>query len=53
MNDNALGGLLLITVGVGIAWLWYRGYFNTIIGKATGGLSSMPTSKPFAPKLGQ
>ncbi len=40
MNDRALGGLFLLSLGGAIAVLWYRGYFSTQIAKATGGLAS-------------
>jgi hypothetical protein len=47
MNDNALGGLLLVTIGVGVAWLWYRGYFNSVITNATGGLAGATAKRDF------
>jgi hypothetical protein len=52
VNDNALGGLLLVAIGVALAWLWYRGYFNDIFSTATAGLSGTSVKKPFQPNLG-
>jgi hypothetical protein len=47
MNDSALGGLLLVAIGVGIAVLWYRGFFGSQITKATGNLAGAGTKQPF------
>ncbi|MGD0020498.1 MAG: hypothetical protein ABSD62_14745 [Candidatus Limnocylindrales bacterium] len=47
MNDQALGGLFLAALGVAIAWLWYRGYFNALIANATGGLTGTRSKVPF------
>ena len=47
MNNKALGGLLLVAIGVGIVWLWYRGYFGTLITNATGGLAGTGAKVPF------
>jgi hypothetical protein len=52
MNNNALGGLLLAAIGVGIAVLWYRGYFGNIITKATGSLAGGTGKQTLAPFLG-
>jgi hypothetical protein len=52
VNDSALGGLLLVALGAGIAVLWYRGYFNDQIAKATGGLSGTTAKQPFVLNLG-
>ena len=40
MNSSAAGGLFLIAIGAGIAFLWYRGYFSNVIGKGTAGMAS-------------
>ena len=47
MSNKALGGLLLVAIGVGIVWLWYRGYFGTVIANATGGLAGTGAKVPF------
>lgn len=50
MNDQALGGLLLVVLGAGIAVLWYRGYFNDQIGRAVSGLGGSPAVNPIVVK---
>jgi hypothetical protein len=49
VNSNAMGGLLLAVIGVGIAWLWYRGYFGDLITNATGGMSGTTGKRAFNP----
>jgi hypothetical protein len=49
MNSRALGSLLLIVVGVGIAVLWYRGYFNSIITNAVTAIGGSGVKNPITP----
>jgi hypothetical protein len=35
VNSKALSGIVLIVVGAGALWLWYRGYFNGVINVAS------------------
>ena len=47
MNSKALGGFVLIVVGAGALWLWYRGYFGTIFATASQALSGTAQKTDF------